>query len=144
MNAKRTRYVVGLMRDAVRTVERKQETDRVYVKLSRAHGRRRYSLVVTDGSDTPMYSGCPVMFDATRGELWVRPGTGGLDELRRVRAMGKSVNPGRGVTPEHETVLLPTMIEHRGVGGYGYCVVCGMKSGNTRYGYDDCQGAWVA
>ena len=36
------------------------------------------------------------------------------------------------------------MRPHRGISGFGYCVVCGLKPGNTRFNPSDCAGRWDA
>jgi hypothetical protein len=33
--------------------------------------------------------------------------------------------------------------DHRGIGGFGYCVVCGLKPGNARFVPGECDGRWT-
>ena len=103
----RTRRVLSLMRDAVDTVETKNPSDVVTVSLSRAYGRRLYMLSVVDGRSPVMYAGSPVMYDATRGTLWVRPGMTGLEPLYALRAMGTPDMSHSVATDGHRTVYLP-------------------------------------
>lgn len=35
-------------------------------------------------------------------------------------------------------------ILHRGLSGFGYCVICGLKPGNARFIIDNCPGDWAA
>lgn len=32
--------------------------------------------------------------------------------------------------------------DHRGIGGFGYCVMCGLKPGSARFVSGACEGEW--
>ena len=69
--ATRTRKITGLMDSIKREFARKNHDANVscYVKLSRRYNRRRYMLAYE--GDT--FIGHTVLYDATRGEIWIRP-----------------------------------------------------------------------
>ncbi len=85
------------------------------VKLSRAHGRRRYFLHVGDGV---AWEGHVAMYDATRRELWVKPhaycraevADNVAEAIQRLRAIqhehGRPLDYGWTATPDHRTYQL--------------------------------------
>lgn len=34
--------------------------------------------------------------------------------------------------------------DHKGIGGFGYCVICGLKPGNAAFIPGKCKGDWYA
>lgn len=114
MLAPATRSIVAAMRRAAAAVDPSTATARV--ELSRAYGRRRYMLAVTDAGAYPLWTSAPVLWDATARTLWVRPprdetasdraiapAADVLASLRALQASAGEPLPGYAATPAHRT-----------------------------------------